>query len=107
MVGKVQKIIPIKIDACDRCPPMIRITQPEVDFTTATLRTGARGQFMKQHLRCSFEVPTLGNRLDQQKERRQNMNFPIHMNDLGAFVAHLRREGFDARSDLFNKSRLG
>jgi hypothetical protein len=30
------------------------------------------------------------------------MNFPIHMNDLGAFVARLRSEGFDARTDLFN-----
>lgn len=30
------------------------------------------------------------------------MNFPIHMNDLGALVARLRRDGFDARTDLFN-----
>lgn len=30
------------------------------------------------------------------------MTFPIHMNDLEAFVAQLRREGFDARTDLFN-----
>lgn len=30
------------------------------------------------------------------------MNFPIHMDDLGAFVARLRSEGFDARTDLFN-----
>jgi hypothetical protein len=30
------------------------------------------------------------------------MTFPIQMNDLGTLVAHLRREGFDARTDLFN-----
>lgn len=30
------------------------------------------------------------------------MNFPIHMKDLGALVARLRSEGFDARTDLFN-----
>ena len=30
------------------------------------------------------------------------MKFPIHMHDLGAFVAELRSEGFDARTDLFN-----
>jgi len=30
------------------------------------------------------------------------MNFPIHMDDLGDFVASLRNEGFDARFDLFN-----
>jgi hypothetical protein len=30
------------------------------------------------------------------------MNFPIHMDDLGEFVALLRNEGFDARFDLFN-----
>jgi hypothetical protein len=30
------------------------------------------------------------------------MNFPIHMDDLGPFVAVLRSEGFDARNDLFN-----
>ena len=30
------------------------------------------------------------------------MTFPIHMDDLGAFVARLRSEGFDARTDLFN-----
>ena len=30
------------------------------------------------------------------------MNFPIHMDDLGGFVARLRSEGFDARIDLFN-----
>jgi hypothetical protein len=30
------------------------------------------------------------------------MNFPIHMTDLDAFVADLRKEGFDARSDIFN-----
>lgn len=30
------------------------------------------------------------------------MNFPIHMDQLGALVARLRSEGFDARADLFN-----
>jgi hypothetical protein len=30
------------------------------------------------------------------------MDFPIHMDDLGAFVTELRRKGFDARTDLFN-----
>ncbi len=30
------------------------------------------------------------------------MKFPIHMDDLGLFVARLRSEGFDARTDLFN-----
>src|SRR5580704_8380933 len=31
------------------------------------------------------------------------MNFPIHKNDLGAFVMRLRSEGFDARTDLFDE----
>jgi hypothetical protein len=30
------------------------------------------------------------------------MNFPIHISDLDALVADLRKEGFDARSDIFN-----
>jgi hypothetical protein len=30
------------------------------------------------------------------------MTAPIHMDDLGPFVANLRSEGFDARTDLFN-----
>jgi hypothetical protein len=30
------------------------------------------------------------------------MTFPIHMDALGSFVARLRGEGFDARTDLFN-----
>jgi hypothetical protein len=30
------------------------------------------------------------------------MNFPIHMDDLDLLVAELRKEGFDARVDIFN-----
>src|SRR5262245_33435654 len=30
------------------------------------------------------------------------MDFPILMNELGDLVGELRREGFDARTDLFN-----
>ncbi|HXS94144.1 MAG TPA: toll/interleukin-1 receptor domain-containing protein [Candidatus Limnocylindrales bacterium] len=68
MAGKVQKIIPIKIDDCDKCPPMIGSLN-RVTFTPETYELR-----LKDVVNSILDVelkPPVRNRLDQQKEERQ------------------------------------
>lgn len=67
MVGKVQKIIPIKIDDCDRCPPIIGSLN-RVNFTTKSYQL-ALNDVVNSILDVDLRPP-VRNRLDHQKEER-------------------------------------
>jgi hypothetical protein len=120
--GKVRKIIPVKIEDCGELPPTLSSLCWE-DFSIQPYESGLRRVLdsifdvdLKPRLGppptvstsdlVKFQITTLSGEPELvpelPKKASPSTNFPIHMNALGRFVSDLRREGFDARSDLFN-----
>lgn len=112
--GKVRKIIPVKIENCGDLPPTLASLCWE-DFSNQPHEAA-----LKRVLDSIFGVdvrPPLGQPprkrvpegpkpvpvpVSERKERPTHTQFPISALAMDGFLKHLRREGFDARGDVYN-----